>query len=41
VADLTEQGQAVIAFYNHLTPDQQVIFDRVTAAAQADPSQPH
>ncbi|HEX4199586.1 MAG TPA: Spy/CpxP family protein refolding chaperone [Caulobacteraceae bacterium] len=30
VADLRRQGEAVIAFYNRLTPDQQVIFDKET-----------
>lgn len=30
VADLRRQGQAVIAFYNVLTPTQQAVFDRQT-----------
>jgi hypothetical protein len=41
VADLTQQGQAVVTFYNHLTPDQQAIFDRVTLPSTTDQSQPH
>ena len=41
VADLNQQGQAVVNFYNHLTPDQQAIFDRVTLASATDQSQPH
>jgi hypothetical protein len=30
VADMRRQGQAVIAFYNALTPEQQAVFDRQT-----------
>jgi hypothetical protein len=41
VADLRQQGQAVMSFYNRLTPDQQAIFDRVTVPSAADQSQPH
>ena len=41
VVDFTQQGQAVVNFYNHLTRDQQAIFDRVTVPTPADPSQPH
>ena len=41
VADLRAQGQAVVSFYNHLTPDQQSIFDRVTVPTPADQSQAH
>jgi hypothetical protein len=32
VADFQRQGEAVVDFYNHLTPDQQTIFDRETVA---------
>ncbi|HZC16840.1 MAG TPA: Spy/CpxP family protein refolding chaperone [Caulobacteraceae bacterium] len=30
VSDLRRQGEAVVAFYNQLTPDQQAIFDKET-----------
>jgi hypothetical protein len=30
LADLRREGQAVIAFYGHLTPAQQAVFDRQT-----------
>ena len=33
LADLRRQGNAVTAFYGHLTPDQQAIFDRQTLPA--------
>ena len=35
LAYLRRQGAAVITFYNHLTPDQQSIFDRQTVPASA------
>ena len=35
LADLRRQGAAVITFYNHLTPDQQSIFDRQTVPASS------
>jgi hypothetical protein len=38
LADLRRQGSAVTAFYGHLTPDQQTIFDRQTLPAGADQS---
>jgi periplasmic protein CpxP/Spy len=38
LSDLRQQGAAVITFYNHLTPDQQAIFDRQTIPPSADQS---
>lgn len=38
VADLRRQGQAVLSFYSHLTPDQQAIFDRATVPPAPDQS---
>jgi periplasmic protein CpxP/Spy len=38
LADLRRQGAAVITFYNHLTADQQSIFDRQTVPASAGQS---
>ena len=35
LADLRRQGAEVITFYNHLTPDQQSIFDRQTVPASS------
>jgi periplasmic protein CpxP/Spy len=40
LADLHREGQAVLTFYNRLTPDQQRIFDRDTMASASDQS-PH
>jgi hypothetical protein len=39
IADFHRQGEAVIAFYNQLTPDQQAIFDRQTQAASSQSGQ--
>jgi hypothetical protein len=38
LTDLRRQGNAVTAFYGHLTPDQQAIFDRQTLPAGTDQS---
>jgi hypothetical protein len=38
LADLHRQGAAVVDFYNHLTPDQQAIFDKETVPSGADQS---
>lgn len=39
VVDMRRQGQAVIAFYNALTPDQQAVFDRQTLQKSEDRGQ--
>ncbi|MGA0600847.1 Spy/CpxP family protein refolding chaperone [Caulobacter sp. KR2-114] len=39
LADLRRQGQAVIAFYNALTPGQQAVFDRQTLQKDDDRGQ--
>jgi hypothetical protein len=36
LADLRREGQAVIAFYNRLTPSQQAVFDRQTLPAERE-----
>ena len=33
MADRHRQGEAITTFYNHLTPDQQAVFDRQTLQA--------
>lgn len=38
LADFRQQGEAVVAFYGRLTPDQQAIFDRQTAQTSNRPS---
>lgn len=39
VADMRRQGQAVIAFYDALTPEQQSVFDRQTLQKDEDRGQ--
>lgn len=39
LTDLRRQGQAVIAFYNALTPEQQAVFDRQTLQKDDDRGQ--
>jgi hypothetical protein len=36
LADLRREGQAVVAFYNPLTPSQQAVFDRQTLPAERE-----
>ncbi len=38
MADFRHQGEAVTTFYNRLTPEQQVTFDRETSPANGDQS---
>lgn len=40
MADFRRQGEAVVAFYNRLTPDQQAIFDKQTLPSNTGQSDP-
>jgi hypothetical protein len=41
MADFRRQGEAIVAFYNRLTPDQQAIFDKQTLPSSNSSSTEH